>query len=297
MSQNPVLNTIYNVIYPQPEPNRTRDRPLRVLALGFSRSGTESLARALSQLGYNTVYHGFNVVTSAPDCAFWARLALARQKQQKRQQGSSASPSSSITTEAYFSAANFDRALGHCGAITDAPGCFFATELVHAYPDAQVVLNRRRDVDAWCRSIETNFVPIVQSWRKWARSWWDVRAFWGRRCHELITAPCYGIDGYRAFSVEAGRRRYEEHYGRLEELLQREGRAYLNWNVEEGWSPLCEFLGKEVPEGEFPRGNDSEAFKATRAKMMRETNRKIPRRMMMAAGIVIAGIAIMIKLL
>jgi hypothetical protein len=35
----------------------------------------------------------------------------------------------------------------------------------------------------------------------------------------------------------------------------------LEFNFKEGWEPLCEFLGKEKPEGEFLRLNDAQAFK------------------------------------
>lgn len=30
---------------------------------------------------------------------------------------------------------------------------------------------------------------------------------------------------------------------------------FLEWGVEEGWGPLCEFLEKEIPETPFPNGN------------------------------------------
>ena len=36
----------------------------------------------------------------------------------------------------------------------------------------------------------------------------------------------------------------------------------LVYDVKEGWEPLCEFLGVEVPEGKpFPHLNDTEAFR------------------------------------
>ncbi len=36
----------------------------------------------------------------------------------------------------------------------------------------------------------------------------------------------------------------------------------LVYEVKDGWKPLCEFLGVEVPEEKpFPRLNDTEAFK------------------------------------
>ena len=34
----------------------------------------------------------------------------------------------------------------------------------------------------------------------------------------------------------------------------------LEFDVKEGWAPLCRFLGVERPEGAFPHVNDSEAY-------------------------------------
>lgn len=34
----------------------------------------------------------------------------------------------------------------------------------------------------------------------------------------------------------------------------------LEWCVDDGWEPLCEFLGKEVPDEEFPNVNTAAGF-------------------------------------
>ena len=34
----------------------------------------------------------------------------------------------------------------------------------------------------------------------------------------------------------------------------------LEWSAEDGWEPLCKFLGKEVPNEPFPRINDAAGF-------------------------------------
>jgi hypothetical protein len=34
----------------------------------------------------------------------------------------------------------------------------------------------------------------------------------------------------------------------------------LEWDVIDGWEPLCKFLGKEIPKETFPRTNDAAAF-------------------------------------
>ena len=34
----------------------------------------------------------------------------------------------------------------------------------------------------------------------------------------------------------------------------------LVFEAKQGWAPLCAFVGKPVPEGDFPRTNDREEF-------------------------------------
>lgn len=34
----------------------------------------------------------------------------------------------------------------------------------------------------------------------------------------------------------------------------------LEWTVEDGWEPLCEFLGKPIPDEDFPHVNTAEGF-------------------------------------
>ncbi|KAK4621760.1 hypothetical protein CLAFUW4_07565 [Fulvia fulva] len=55
---------------------------------------------------------------------------------------------------------------------------------------------------------------------------------------------------------------YRQHYDRIRELLNDQGRSYLEWSVEDGWPPLCEFLNKPVPHGDFPRGNEAAEFES-----------------------------------
>lgn len=44
----------------------------------------------------------------------------------------------------------------------------------------------------------------------------------------------------------------------VRELVPKE--KLLEWNVEDGWQPLCEFLGKDIPKESFPRANDKDGF-------------------------------------
>ena len=51
---------------------------------------------------------------------------------------------------------------------------------------------------------------------------------------------------------------YHEHYTAIRAKVPRE--RLLEFRLGEGWKPLCEFLGKDVPETEFPRINDAKDF-------------------------------------
>ncbi|KAJ6555421.1 hypothetical protein DFH09DRAFT_1492689 [Mycena vulgaris] len=87
----------------------TRKVPMPVLALGFSRIGTQSMRIALETLGSNETNHGF---TGKP-----------------------------------YGRAEWDRLVDHCMAVTDVPHILFAEELIAAYPEAKVILTTA--VNAW----------------------------------------------------------------------------------------------------------------------------------------------------
>ena len=48
----------------------------------------------------------------------------------------------------------------------------------------------------------------------------------------------------------------------------------LDWSVEDGWEPLCRFLGKPIPEETFPNGNSSEEFKVKVKELYASFNRR-----------------------
>lgn len=49
-----------------------------------------------------------------------------------------------------------------------------------------------------------------------------------------------------------------EHCNMIRGLVPKE--RLLEWSVEDGWEPLCEFLGKPVPDEAFPRVNAAAGF-------------------------------------
>ena len=51
--------------------------------------------------------------------------------------------------------------------------------------------------------------------------------------------------------------RYVQHYNTVGQL---DKHRILKYRVQEGWEPLCDFLGVPVPDHPFPRLNDSAAL-------------------------------------
>ncbi|KAK3493513.1 hypothetical protein B0T13DRAFT_490234 [Neurospora crassa] len=206
---NPIWTLLEHVYrLPNPPPPRVRDpsRPMRIICVGFPRTGTESLAQALSHLGYSHVYHGWDIVYDPSDLCYspgWVRLARKK----------------------------FYPVPGHCQAVTDAPASVFGAELIAAYPEAKVVLNMRRDEDKWQESLVRTIIKANESWGFWIASWLNRECFWAWHVYERLLWPSL-------FRCVGG-------YGEL-------GRV---WYVEDGWKPLCQFLGKEIPDMSFPHAN------------------------------------------
>lgn len=72
-------------------PSSVRTKPMRLLALGLPRTGTESLRSALLMLGFDSVYHGWTLafektqgkkfchrIPGTDNCGLWRCLYLDR---------------------------------------------------------------------------------------------------------------------------------------------------------------------------------------------------------------------------
>ncbi|KAM0718682.1 hypothetical protein Q7P37_005753 [Cladosporium fusiforme] len=220
----------------------TRTRPMKVLVLGASRTGTMSILTALEHLGYNP-YHMVKAMR-APKLNFslWIEALQAKFHGQGKPWGRE----------------EFDKVLGDFDAVEDVSTICFAEELIAAYPDAKIVLSNR-DVDKWLASMEST-AGVVLRWKSWpwlagwdpslAGPWWEHG--------KAVMQPAY--DTFNDFSpASPAREAFHRHYERIRAVAPQE--RILEYRVQDGWGPLCEFLGVEVPEGvEFPRVNDKEAF-------------------------------------
>lgn len=241
------IREVYN-IKPHPETGRLidnhpgrRTKPMRVLCLGQSRTGTMAIFTALKQLGY-TPYH-MSVAVSSPKTSLglWCEALNAKYHGKGKPWGRE----------------EFDKILGDYDAVADVPCICFVEELVAAYPEAKVIVTQR-DVDDWLRSMSTT-AGVILKWPLWDTiAKWDptlAGPFWE---HALTIMPIH-FKTLNDFSPTSdARQAFFEHYERIKRTVPEDRRLYFR--VQEGWEPVCKFLDEPVPETGFPRVNDAKQF-------------------------------------
>jgi hypothetical protein len=140
-------------------------------------------------------------------------------------------------------------------AVTDFPAACFGPELVAAYPEAKVILTTR-DPDAWVESVRSTL-----NWRYNDKVlYWLSFVDWGYRLY----APMYAMMWDRFFEGDFDKNAklvFEKHSAELKSLVPA-GRL-LEYDVREGWGPLCHFLEVDKPDQPFPSGNDKDGFRSS----------------------------------
>jgi hypothetical protein len=201
------------------------------------------MCRAYEILGYPNPYHFSSVWANAKDSDMWMEAFRAK--------------FDGIST---FEREQWDALLGHCGAVTDQPAILFAEELLQAYPDAKVVVVER-DVEPWYRSISALFATSLDPAFLFFRF---TDPFWiGRIIRVGVTSFGYSFGQAKTPTVaglqKRARQGYREHCANIRNLVSKEKR--LEYKLGSGWEPLCEFLGKPVPDVPFPHLNESKDLK------------------------------------
>lgn len=211
------------------------------MALGLPRTGTLSMATALSILGYQNVYHYLLDEVPSHSLSGFIRAAEA------------SFPSMPGYTGEPLTREQWDHIFGRCEAVTELAG-LFGPELVRVYPHAKVVLVKR-DFESWRKSFFDGLVPEL---------WSPLSQFFVHVVNPLngdkltlgirgVLAGFFGTDNLAEWRGDA-RAIYERHYREIQEIVPPD--QLLMYNLSDGWEPLCRFLGKPVPDVSFPNLNE-----------------------------------------
>jgi hypothetical protein len=221
---------------------------VRVVGVGFGRTGTASLKLAIERLGFGPCYHMFNVVDDPRRAGDWLAIANGAQP-------------------------DWDGVFAGFNSTVDWPAAAFWRELVDAYPDALVVLTVR-DPQRWYDSAEQTIF----------RAFSFSHSPLGRQLLRLIALTDPGFRSFAAMTDAVVRQRvfdgrtgdrpsaigvFERHSAQVQATVPPE--RLLTFDVAQGWQPLCDFLGVPVPDEPFPHINDAAEFNRRRAARMRRT--------------------------
>jgi len=145
-------------------------------------------------------------------------------------------------------------------AVTDLPPISFSEDLIAAYPEAKVILTVRDNEHTWYESMTNTIwtghyifsVPksllqaLVQRLVSRPEAW-----------RTLQYSFKYGV---REDFPKCGKQNYLDYNAKIRSLVPKD--KFLEFNVKQGWKPLCKFLGVEVPDMPFPRVNDTKSWRA-----------------------------------
>lgn len=263
----------------------TRTVPLRVLCLGQSRTGTTSLRQALVDLGYKACYHYASIIQENPrDAELWVEALDAKLRGVGKPYGKG----------------EWDALLGHCQAVTDTPCTIFYRELLEAYPDAKVILTVRDSADQWHRSQMNTIIPYAT--QILPSGWIDrikvLFAPWDSTTVKFAKLIMYHSpirkelwNDYHNGTTTA-KQAYEDYNAEVQAIVPKEN--LLVFNVKEGWTPLCKFLGESVPDEPFPRRNDTAVFAKNTAQLGAWAEDGIRKNMTMVGAGLAAGVGVAI---
>jgi hypothetical protein len=220
--------------------------PLKIIGAGFGRTGTESLHQAFNQLGF-PCYHMLEVLNNKQNKShldFWVEVA----------------------NSAPNAAHDWERVFSRYTAAVDNPACVAWRELMAAYPDAKVVLSLHpKGAEAW---YESTMATIYFTRTMWQFKVLEALTPFGRKfgpmCDKLIWKRGHqNTMPDRKKSVAY----YQQHIETVKAAVPPD--RLLIFTADQGWEPLCRFIGVPVPASPFPNVNSRAEFQKIKQGMAR----------------------------
>lgn len=197
---------------------------LAVIGAGVGRTGTYSLKLALERLGFGPCHHMEEVLKHAPvQVPLWTAAAAGK-------------PDWKAIFEGYASA-------------VDWPTASFWPELSEVYPEAKFILTTR-EPERW----EASFSATIQTLMQGADDAPEPMRDWFAMATPVLAKAGFEAHASRNATLAA----FRLHDATVRARIPPE--RLLVYEVKQGWGPLCDFLGVDVPDEDFPRTNDREEF-------------------------------------
>lgn len=218
--------------------------PLKIIGAGYGRTGTMSTFTALNQLGF-PCYHMVEVIMNKANAGhldFWRKVANAPPGQQE----------------------DWEQVFSKYTAAVDFPASCVWRELMAAYPDAKVLLTLHpRGPEGW---YESTIDTIYFTENRWQFKVLEIFTSFGRKFGDMSRKLLWqrtlkGTMPDRARAIA----QYNQHIADVKAAVP-PGKLLI-FTADQGWEPLCSFLGVPVPGTPFPNVNDRAEIKKTIAGM------------------------------
>lgn len=199
---------------------------IRLVGAGLPRTGTMSLAQALTRLLGAPCYHMTEAFAHPEHVPTWVSAIGG-------------------------SPPVWDDFLAGYAAGVDTPFSACWRDLAAAYPDAPVLLSHRGSAERWYRSMEPTVLARAREVRDGADPEDPIRPLFEVLFDDVFTDLDDPDDVRSGYDRRLAEVRAEIAPDRL-----------VEWQPGDGWEPLCRALDLPVPDEEFPRTNSTEEFLA-----------------------------------
>ena len=199
---------------------------MEIIGAGFGRTGTNSLKLALEHLGFGPCHHMFEVRDKPELLPDWEAAARGEK-------------------------VNWDSVFRNYRSQVDWPGARYWWELARHFPKAKVILSVR-DPDAWFDSVQATIVPFLGARGKHPAPHVNAIAEMG---HHTVSVQIFDD---RLSDRDHAIRIFRQHIAEVQSTIP--AHRLLTFDLRDGWEPLCEFLGVELPTIPFPKTNSSKQF-------------------------------------
>jgi len=233
--------------YDLPEEVKHNDEGLKVVAVGYGRTGTYSLTLALEELGFPTL-HTQHLYENEEIINMWTNEIFLP---------------SILNKTVDMGRPNFHLIAKQFKATADLPMALYFEQVMEEFPDCKFILTTRENSEVWFRSWNTLTKSITQPAHLGGLVFTNVRQYtyylkWlfavVNKDDKFLTAS----NPLPPQNKEAAIASYEEHNRKVRELIPSD--RLLEYNVKEGWQPLCNFLEiGECPGTPFPKTNSARA--------------------------------------
>ncbi|XP_039263692.2 uncharacterized protein LOC120339597 [Styela clava] len=238
---------------------------MKIICAGFWKTGTKSLAEALTILGYKVYDYDYQLF-EFPE--LWNKLF-----------------DGTITDD------EIREELKDVDAFIDGPVIAFWEDISRAIPEAKVILTTR-DEDKWhnslVRSIDT--IPTILKYFFPLMSVTPTgRTFLG--VGSRVWSYCFGSGSPMSMKIspQLQKRKFRQHNCYVTSSVSKDKLLVLN--IGSGWEPLCKFLGKDIPDIPYPHKNKDGAHLTTDGGPQHPKYKQLKLELMFLLGILISIIS------